>query len=66
MGLRDVLFGKKKLSEPKTDRLFALATAAVTLDTEISPATKAARLSIHLVDESGTDRGALQEVQVSN
>jgi hypothetical protein len=39
---------------------------AVSLDTEISPATKAARLSIHLVDESGTDRGALQEVQVGN
>ena len=35
MGLRDVLFGKKKLSEPKTDRLFALAAAAVTLDTEL-------------------------------
>ena len=35
MGVRDVLFGKKKLSEPKTDRLFALATAAVTLDTEL-------------------------------
>ena len=39
---------------------------AVSLDMEISPATKPARLSIHLVDESGTDRGALQEVQVSN
>jgi len=38
----------------------------VSLDTEISPPTKAARLSIHLLDESGTDRGALQEVQVSN
>jgi hypothetical protein len=39
---------------------------AVSLDTEISPPTKAARLSIHLLDESGTDRGALQEVQVSS
>jgi hypothetical protein len=35
MGLRDVLFGRKKLSEPRDDRLFALATAAVTLDTEL-------------------------------
>ncbi len=35
MGLRDVLFGKKKLSEPASDRLFALTTAAVTLDTEL-------------------------------
>jgi hypothetical protein len=36
VGLRDVLFGKKKLSEPASDRLFALATAAVTLDTELN------------------------------
>jgi hypothetical protein len=35
LGLRDVLFGKKALSEPKTDRLFALVTTAVTLDTEL-------------------------------
>jgi hypothetical protein len=36
MGLRDVLFGRKKLSEPKEDKLFALATATVTLDTELN------------------------------
>jgi PspA associated protein B len=36
MGLRDVLFGRKKLAEPAADRLFALATAAVTLDTELN------------------------------
>jgi hypothetical protein len=35
MGLRDVLFGKKKLSEPREDRLFALSTACVTLETEL-------------------------------
>ncbi len=35
MGLRDALFGKKKLSEPKEDRLFALSTASVTLETEL-------------------------------
>jgi hypothetical protein len=35
LGLRDVLFGRKKLSEPKGERLFALATAAVTLDVEL-------------------------------
>jgi hypothetical protein len=39
---------------------------AVSLDTEISPPTKAVRLSIHLLDEGGTDRGALQEVQVNS
>src|SRR5437588_9510810 len=35
MGLRDVLFGKNKLAGPARERLFALAPAAVTLDTEL-------------------------------
>ncbi len=35
MGLRNVLFGRKKLSEPKDDRLFALSTARITLQTEL-------------------------------
>ena len=35
MGLRDVLFGRKKLSEPREERLFALSTAVVTLDVEL-------------------------------
>ena len=39
MGLRDALFGRKKLSEPRDDRLFALATAAVTLETELGLTT---------------------------
>lgn len=35
MGLRDVLFGKKKLAGPARERLFALTTAAVTMATEL-------------------------------
>jgi PspAB-like protein len=35
VGLRNVLFGRKKLSEPKDDRLFALSTARITLQTEL-------------------------------
>jgi PspAB-like protein len=35
LGLRDALFGRKQLSQPKDDRLFALSTAAVTLETEL-------------------------------
>lgn len=35
MGIRNVLFGRKKLSEPRDDRLFALSTATVTLQTEL-------------------------------
>jgi hypothetical protein len=44
VGLRNVLFGRKKLSEPKDDRLFALSTATVTLQSELGlrPAGKAA------------------------
>ena len=35
MGLGDVLFGRKKLKGAKLDRLFALSTAQVTLETEL-------------------------------
>jgi hypothetical protein len=35
VGLRDVLLGKKKLAGPARERLFALCTAAVTLETEL-------------------------------
>jgi hypothetical protein len=34
VGLRDILSGRAKLKEPAGDRLFALTTAAVTLDVE--------------------------------
>ena len=35
MGLRDVLFGRKKLAGPARDRLFALVTASVTMNVEL-------------------------------
>ena len=35
MGFTDVLFGRKKLMEPASERLFALTTASVTLETEL-------------------------------
>lgn len=35
MGLRDVLFGRKRLKEAAPDRLFALSTARVTLQVEL-------------------------------
>ena len=38
---------------------------AVSLDTEIASPEKSSRVSIHMVDDSGVDRGALQEVPVS-
>jgi len=42
VGLRDVLFGKKKLAAPARERLFALTTAAVTLQTELGLRTSGA------------------------
>jgi hypothetical protein len=35
VGLRDVLFGRRKLSEPTEERLFAIATARITMEVEL-------------------------------
>ena len=35
MGLKDVLFGRKQLKDAAAERIFALSTAAVTLETEL-------------------------------
>jgi hypothetical protein len=37
----------------------------VVLDTELTPPAKPSRISLHLEDSNGLDRGSLQEVQVS-
>ena len=39
-------------------------TEPVVLETEVSPPGKPARLSLHLEDENGLDRGSLQEVKI--
>jgi len=39
-------------------------TELVDLKTDIAPAGKAARVSLHLVDQNGVDRGPLQEVHI--
>jgi hypothetical protein len=36
LGLRNILSGRKALKEPAPDRLFAMSTAAVTLDSELA------------------------------
>ena len=38
---------------------------AVSLDTEIVPPRQAARLSLHLEDDNGVDRGSLNEVRIA-
>ena len=40
MGLFDILAGKRRLAKPAPDRLFALSTAYVTFQTELSIATR--------------------------
>jgi len=40
MGLFDVIAGKRKLAKPAPDRLFAISTAYVTFQTELSIATR--------------------------
>ncbi len=40
MGLFDVLSGRRKLAKPAPDRLFALSTAYVTFETELSITTR--------------------------
>jgi hypothetical protein len=62
MGLRDVLFGRKQLSEPKADQLFALATAAVTLDTELGLKSAGVAAIAFKPQSSGEFRSAFDEV----
>jgi hypothetical protein len=62
VGLRDVLFGKKKLSEPKDDRLFALTTAAVTLQTELGLTSAGAGAIAFKPQSSGEFRSAFDDV----
>jgi hypothetical protein len=62
LGLRDVLLGRKKLSEPRDDRLFALTTAAVTLETELSLKTAGVAAITFKPQSSGEFRNALTEV----
>ncbi len=49
--------GRLPLSAARPDKL-------VVVDTEIAPQGAASRVSLHLEDETGLDRGALQEIQI--
>ena len=62
MGLRDALFGRNKLAEPKGDQLFALATAAVTLQTELGLTTSGAAAIAFKPQSSGEFRSAFDDV----
>ena len=62
MGLRDVLFGRKKLAEPKEDKLFALTTAAVTLQMELQLKTAGVAAVAFKPQSSGEFRSAFDDV----
>ena len=62
MGLRDILSGRKQLPGPKDDRLFALTTAAVTLDVELGLKSAGVGAITFKPQSSGEFRSAFDEV----
>src|SRR3984957_11014187 len=54
MGLRDIAFGRKNLPGPRDDRLFALATASVTLESELGLKTAGKAAITYRPISSGT------------
>jgi PspA associated protein B len=62
VGLKDVLFGRKKLPGPKDDRLFALTTAAVTLQVDLGLTTAGAAAIAFKPQSSGEFRSAFDDV----
>jgi PspAB-like protein len=62
MGLRDVLSGRKKLPGPKDDRLFALTTAAVTMQVELGLKTAGSGAIAFKPQSSGEFRSAFDDV----
>ncbi len=63
MGLGDVLFGRKKLKAPAAERLFAISTAAVTLDTSCSLTTAGVGAVIFKPLSAGEFTAADQEIE---
>jgi hypothetical protein len=62
VGLRDILSGRKKLPGPKDDRLFALTTASVTLQTELGLRTAGSAAISFKPQSSGEFRSAFDDV----
>jgi hypothetical protein len=62
LGLRDILAGRKKLPAPKEDRLFALTTAAVTLQVELGLKSAGAAAITFKPQSSGEFRSAFDDV----
>src|SRR6478609_7150326 len=56
------MFGRKKLAEPKEDQLFALTTAAVTLDTELGLKPAGVAAIAFKPQSSGEFRSAFDDI----
>lgn len=56
------MFGRKKLAEPKEDKVFALTTAAVTLQTELGLKTAGVAAVAFKPQSSGEFRSAFDDV----
>jgi hypothetical protein len=63
LGLGDVLFGRKKLKAPASERLFAISTAAVTLETDCSLKTAGAGAVVFKPLSAGEFTAADQEIE---
>lgn len=62
MGILDVLLGRSKLPKPKSDRLFAISTAYITLDTDFGLKTEGAGICFKPI-EAYRFRNAEIEIQ---
>jgi hypothetical protein len=62
LGFRNILSGRKKLAEPKEDKLFSLPTAAVTLQTELGLKTAGVAAVAFKPQSSGEFRSAFDDV----
>jgi hypothetical protein len=63
VGLTDVLFGRKKLKAPAAERLFAITTAAVTLETELGLKTAGAGAVVFKALSAGDFTRAESDIQ---
>jgi hypothetical protein len=63
LGLGDVLFGRKKLKPPAAERLFALSTAAITLETSLGLKTAGAGAVVFKALSAGEFAQAESDVQ---
>ncbi len=63
MGLLDVLTGRRKLASPAPDRLFAISTAYVTLETQLGITTRASAAIVFQSLATADFRGIVRDME---